>query len=361
MHSSSFSPGSSTSSGSTRIARGGWAGERGRGSRRVASRTLGCDARPPVARSRRRPETFSPWNKRASRDRPDGTRVSRAESALPALFPQAPSLSTVIPSRASARAPSPPPPPPPARSRDVAPPRRARGASPRAPPRVASARALVRVLVARTPRARFRDRSPRRWSPRRPPPRVRPDAPRVELDGPRRPRRVRGRGTGGRARALVRRDRAAAPARVRERQERRSPRRTAQDRARVRAGSRRPRRRRSRRRARARGGAARARPRRGAQDPRLRRRRHRCVGSTGPGGPGGGTRDAGTRGSPASTPPPPRLETRGPERFRSPRHASRFFREPSGDPFPEIPFANNSQKLSKTLLVRRLTTPPPSS
>ena len=67
------------------------------------------------------------------------------------------------------------------------------------------------------------------------------------------------------------------------------------------------------------------------------------------------------RADPSRQPPPPRLETRGPERFRSPRHASRFFREPSGDPFPEIPFANNSQKRSKTLLVRRLTTTPPST
>ena len=360
MHSSSFSPGSSTSSGSTRIARGGWAGERGRGSRRVASRTLGCDARPPVARSRRRPETFSPWNKRASRDRPDGTRVSRAESALPALFPQAPSLSTVIlRARLRARTVAPPPPPPPrgpAMSRPLA----ARARLPPARPRASPRRAPLSASSSRGPRARVSATGRRGGGP--------PGAP-LRAYAPTRPGSSSmdhddhgasaAEGPAGEPRALVRRDRAAAPARVRERQERRSPRRTAQDRARVRAGSRRPRRRRSRRRARARGGAARARPRRGAQDPRLRRRRHRCVGSTGPGGPGGGTRDAGTRGSPAST-PPPRLETRGPERFRSPRHASRFFREPSGDPFPEIPFANNSQKLSKTLLVRRLTTPPSS-
>ena len=151
MHSSSFSPGSSTSSGSTRIARGGWAGERGRGSRRVASRTLGCDARPPVARSRRRPETFSPWNKRASRDRPDGTRVSRAESALPALFPQAPSLSTVIPSRASARAPSAPPPRAVPRCRAPSP--RARRLPPRAPARRLGARPCPRPRRADPARA----------------------------------------------------------------------------------------------------------------------------------------------------------------------------------------------------------------
>ena len=57
MHDSSSSPGSSTSSGSTGIARGGWAGERGRGSRRVASRAalLAPVSLPPVLAEARAP------------------------------------------------------------------------------------------------------------------------------------------------------------------------------------------------------------------------------------------------------------------------------------------------------------------